>query len=238
MKAIFSLSHCNEAVMRRSFNRLMQMSSMRLPIYMLNAHYPLMSHETLVEICEEFNITLIEHPEQKNIGLHRGYNYLFDLFPEVKQAICFDPDALPNTVGWDKALFDAIDIPEVVIAALNHNVIQHELNTRGCNDFANTIGYNLVTPIEPGCMTLGAIDVDWIRSIGGFQEPNEWYGGLESWLWSKYDNKHRQVYLKDYFDQDQNDVGSLHDAIYTQWKFDHAHKGDKRNFDQYVRDLN
>lgn len=82
---------------------------------------------------------------------------------------------------------------------------------------------------------IAAYSIIWIKSIGGFNEPYKYYGGLESYLYSKFDGK-KLAYLPDYRSDeiklDLNDP-KFFDPEYRQWKDAHL-AGDQRSFGEWL----
>ena len=237
---VITMGFGNIQVLTRSFEMITETSVMGNTWYVLNQHYPLPSHkefqEGLIALSEKYNFTLFD--EGKNLGLSAGLNYLIDKLNNDDIVIGLDPDSLPATVGWDLAMVDLFKDPTIVWTSLANAHSFGEMSERGFSTEMNN-GYKIRVPHKPVVNSICAWRVSWLRSNGGIKEPNKYYGGLECATWRKVDQKNKRwVFLEHYWEHSTPDFPIIVDEKYTRYKFDHAHKGDPRSFDEWLGDEN
>lgn len=172
----------------------------------------------------------------RNLGLHNGLNMMLRTVGATgsDQMIGYDPDTCPLTEAWDVALFAALQLPNVGWASLGNRHSESEMTARGYTE-TKELGMNIWTTKAPVVNSICAFNLDWVLSCGGFQEPTEYYGGLECAMWNHLQAaKKRWVWLKDY--REGKFEPDLSDKIYKEYKWEHAHKGWKGSFDDFLKE--
>jgi hypothetical protein len=170
----------------------------------------------------------------RNLGLHNGLNWMLSQVGATRSdaVIGFDPDTCPLTDAWDTALFSALQLPGVGWASLGNRHSESEMEARGYKE-STEIGFKLWTTNQAVMNSICAFNLDWVLDCGGFQEPTEFYGGLECAMWKHLTTRgKRWVWLKDY--REGKFEPDLQDAIYKAYKWEHAHKGWKGSFDDFL----
>lgn len=170
----------------------------------------------------------------RNLGLHNGLNWMLQQLGATgnDQIVGLDPDTMPITTGWDSALFSALRLPKVGWASLMNPISEGEMKTRGF-EVSFEEGLHLQTTLRPVVNSICAFNLAWVLESGGFQEPTEYYGGVESCMWPHLQaKKQRWVFLQD-FREGKFDV-DLSDEAYRQYKWRHAHEGMKGSFDEFL----
>lgn len=164
---------------------------------------------------------------EKNLGGHGGLNWVLQqIKPQPEDFILtYDGDSNPITQGWLLEMQRALDLyPELTSVSLMH---EHILE-RGWQINAPTDGRPKLAriPLEMFNVTL------WRGSTlaGGLKglAASPYYGSVETAM----NQQLNHAYLWDYR-EGGNPIP--HHPLYTEWKFQHAIKGDQRNFDEYYR---
>lgn len=174
----------------------------------------------------------------KNLGLHEGLNYMCRTLQmkATDKVIGLDPDTWPITPGWDTALLKSLDLPNVGWASLGNLHSEGEMTHRGYVESVED-GLRLWTTKQAVVNSICAWNLDWIYNVGGFQEPSEYYGGLECCMFPKcLAQGKRWVWLKD-FREGKWDT-DLSDPEYKAYKWAHAHQGWKGDFAAWVNGKN
>jgi hypothetical protein len=156
------------------------------------------------------------------------------------KVIGFDPDTKPVTLGWDIALFNALDIPGCGWASLWNEHSAGEMRQRGYTEFVHKHmagEHRYWKTHAPVVNSICAFNMDWVYAEGGFSEPTEFYGGLECAMWVKL-KKHKKDWIwlcnayEGKFDID------LQDPEYKAYKWAHAHQGWKGDFALWINGKN
>jgi hypothetical protein len=229
MNYILILGFANRPTAERTLAEFMRTKTSDAQVVVLDNHYPGMS-DFWLSWCTENDAMYID--AGKNLGLHHGLNFMLKQLGAKKgdKIIGFDPDTNPETVGWDEALFRALDIQNVVWASLWNDHSAGEMRERGWTGSVEN-GLNIWQTHKPVVNSICAFDVGWVLDVCGFQEPTEYYGGLECAMFALL--KKRWVWLCDYkegkFDVD------LQDIEYKNYKWAHAHLGWQGSFDTWLK---
>jgi hypothetical protein len=227
---ILTISYHKEEIVRKSYEQLKKTTADNpMPVLVLDNHYPLIKDKNFVKnICEELGFLYFSAGQ--NIGLHNGYNYLRK-FVTTKRFILYDGDSFPTTDDWNTALTDVVRDPRTVWASLYNHHSYSELDNRGY--WTKEInGYKCRVTQQAVTNSVCAFQTEWVESVGGFSEPNEFYGGFEVSMWKKM-NPHMEqwAFLNDY---KEDRIHLENDSIYTEYKWKHAHLGMRMSFEQYV----
>lgn len=184
-------------MIRQSFIRYYETRNKELPFthVLVDQHYPINKEENrkeIAEICKEFGVAIVD--PGKNLGLHEGFNWAMrklEMKPEDIM-ICFDPDSYPVTPGWDMALVRAIlGDPEkrIAWASVTNKSSMGDIIAKGHTVRKSDGFIELWIPNHPIVNFLCAFHVEWLLSVGGLSEPKNFYGHLESHMYSKLGNR-------------------------------------------------
>lgn len=211
------------------------MSGQEVEKYFLNQHWPIKKAST-IEAYKELAKTHGAHflDAGKNLGLHHGYNYIFEQaqLKDEDVVICYDPDLWPLTPCWDLAMVKVFsERPEISWIATKSEVLDTEVTTWK-NEMVG--GVEVSYPGKACVQSLCAFRWSWLKEIGGFDEPSAYYGGLECHLWSKL-GSNKVAYLQTYRDQMRYFENRVVPA-YRDYKWAHAHLGTwKGDFESYLQ---
>lgn len=229
---IFTLLYNNYKVINRSLTRLRETNTLDLPIVALDNHYPTLKKAQKTRLKNKFNLTIFDAGE--NLGLSGGYNYLINAHHELKQAILFDCDSNPDTKGWDEALMEIIKYPDIAYISLMFETAKREMRERGFTPIQ--YGNHVVWRPKQACMqSISCADLDYIRSIGGMQEPKKYYGGLESTMFKYWNDKHKLVYIDGVCETQLNGEDDV-DPFYKDYKWEYAHNGYNGSFEDFIKE--
>lgn len=195
-------------------------------------HWPIQKEKTAEIIRDTIAPMLMARvlEPQKNVGGHGGFNLALErirLFAEPDDLIlCYDPDSNPITQGW----FDAM--VEVMLAdpSLPYVSLMHTdwVEGRGWS-FREVSGKKLAYR-----ETAEAMNVTLYRNgaiPNGMRAPNAHYGGIEARFFA---DGIKGAYLYDFR---ETYCPIPHPQEYIDWKGAHGGGRDKRNFDQYIREI-
>lgn len=137
--------------------------------------------------------------------------------------IGYDPDSCPISPGWDLALVEVMrKDPNVNWSSLMSPRCQPELTARGYTSRKLDqieVWYTKQAVVNSIC----AWRVGWLRRIGGLQEPNAFYGGLECSMYAAL-GPNQWAFLPGWWEDDRLRDGM--DPEYRVWKWRHAHLHD------------
>jgi hypothetical protein len=230
---ILTISYHNEATVKRSYEQLAKtIKDTPMEVFLLDNNYPLNKNSNFVyKICHDLGFTYINLGE--NVGSPRGYKFLLDSVEgKTDKVILFDGDSYPETNGWNKALFDALDSEKIKCASLQNDNSYKELDERGYEK--TTInGYSARVVKQAVINSISAYKTDFLKEKCGLLELPKFYGGAECAMWNKMNhNEDMWVFLDDF--KELRNAGELTDSIYTEFKYKYAHLGMDMSFEQYV----
>lgn len=166
-----------------------------------------------------------------NLGMHHGYNYLISKLPkDCKVFVLYDGDSWPVTENWHIPLLAVHNHEAVLWSGLYSPWTYKEFETRSYTPIGLE-GYKVRIANTPVIISIAAYNVAWLNSVGGLQEPNKYYGGLECEMFPKLPWGKYLVYLDDY----KEDVIPIEqDAIYRQYKRAHAFESFTGSLEEYM----
>lgn len=204
--------------------------------YLVDQHYPLRRDENLAEmkkIADEYGLTWLD--SGKDRGLHHGLNWTLDQIKPAEDDVMinFDPDSGPTISGWDIALVETIRAGYALACSCDDRSLL-ELNERGYRQEWVKGCIRIWTPVTNCLFSIVAWDCGFIRKMGGFDEENAYYGGLESYVWHHLNRLGRKwAYLPDFIEE--NSSRAMTDLEYTSYKWCHAHhRNFKGSFAEYL----
>lgn len=229
---VFTLLYNNFNVIDYSLTKLRITSHLNLNIVALDNHFPNLTADAKKILCDKFDIELYDKGE--NLGLSGGYNFLISEKKSLSHAILYDCDSNPETNGWDNAIKTAFEDNRLAYTSLTFDVCEREFKERGFNEWQTISGINMVTPNQACVQSVGGVDLEYLRFIGGLQEPKKYYGGLEGKMFNYWNDNHRLGYLKD-FREGKEGANKLVDNDYIQYKYKYAHQGYDGSYDDYLK---
>jgi hypothetical protein len=229
---IVTVACANHQTMARTFAMVKELKQTEKWL-VLDNNYSAKSSVWLARNADVFGYKLLQTPEGKNIGLHRGFNLCLG-HVDTSHVCGVDPDMFLCSRHFDAALLrHATDTRNVVVQAFMTYPLTEMRNPR----FERSdVGW-LIVPDHPVIMGMIMWQVDWLRAVGGLQEPTDFYGHLECAMWAHLNQKDKRWVMALNAVEGWKDLHpSLEDAWFREWKFAHAHKGDKRTIDQFKRE--
>jgi hypothetical protein len=236
MTHIFTLLYNNAKVLRRSFTQLQKTVTGDYKIIALDNHYPLITDRQKAAIVKKFDITV--HDSGKNLGLHEGYNTLLKQYPDVDKVILFDCDSMPKRKGWNEMMVDVLGYPNIAYCCLENEVANREMLERGYRYWRQK-DHIFLQPHKPCVMSITATTQTFLNKVGGLQEPNKYYGGLEAAMWKYFNETEKMVYIKGVDEiRIEGNLKDLQDPQYREYKWKHAHEGYKHSFNTFLSESN
>lgn len=234
MNYIVSISYHREEIARASYSQLVKtMVTDPCHVILLDNNCPLcIDKDFLPNMCSEYGFTYLNAGE--NLGLHNGYNYAMGYLPDdCERFIIYDGDMFPETEDWHLPLLKIHDDERVIWSGLWNKHTYREMSERPSHKEV-IMGYNCTIPHVPVIAMCCAYNKRWIDSVGGFTEPNKWYGGLEIAMWNKMPKGKIIAYLDDY---KELECPVNNDDVYAQYKWEHAHNGLEMSFEEYLKNI-
>lgn len=206
--------------------------------WLLDQHYPLDRERHAAElpwICEQYGVNLVDGEYDR--GLHHGFNHMLSIInPKPGDVIIsYDPDSGPLIQGWDMALVTAITLGKFEIASTVDPRCAKELDQYGFDEWIVDGYLRVREPTKDIVIGISAWSADFLKQVGGFSEPTEYYGGLEAAMWAKMKAaKGRMCYLPDY--TEENLMRAHADPEYHAYKYHHSHlRLFKGSFAEYLK---
>lgn len=209
----------------------------------IDNHYPInkeKNRERIQELCLQYRCAYID--SGCDLGLHQGLNKAMAIVgvePDDHLLGC-DPDDRPSK-GWALAMTQVMTgDPSVAVCGMNFWVLPWKQNQQGAWK-REIINYHRVW-IHPGVemWNVAAFNMKLVRSLGGFSQPNAYYGGIEIALYHEWVKRQMKlVYLIDYSSEAvpvNREDPELYDQIYGKWKIDHAMHGYTGSFESYLKE--
>lgn len=223
-----TLGFANIPTMERTFEIVKRLKTPETSWLILDNHYSRESSDWLEENKEKYQYSLFDNGY--NMGLHDGFNFLLK-YVTTTHVIGLDPDTLPMTKGFDLELLKHGQDPR--------NVWVSCFNTHSFSEMRNpTFENGLIISSHAVVNSICLWQCDWLRRSGGVQEPTKLYGGLEIWMWKYLDQKtKRWVFALNSLEACSNSMPDLQDPVYRSFKWEHAHKGDPRSWEEFQKDI-
>jgi hypothetical protein len=222
---ICTLGFANVPTMQRTFNLVKRLKHTQ-QWNILDNHYSEESSLWLKCNQEKYGYTLFDNGY--NMGLHDGFNYLLQ-FVTTSHVLGLDPDTLPMTKGFDLELLKHGEDPS--------NVWVSCFNTHSFSEMRSpALEGSLLIPSHPVVNSICLWQCEWLRRVGGVQEPTKLYGGLECCMW-KYVNQTslRWVFALNSLEACSNTDLDLSDEVYKRFKWGHAHQGNPMSWEEFQR---
>jgi len=209
--------------MKRTFDMIKFMAHTKKWM-VLDNHYSEETSKWLLDNVETYGYVL--HNNGYNMGLHDGYNYILT-FVDTTHVIGLDPDVLPASFHFDLELMKHTKDPR--------NVWISCFNTHSFGEMRNPIFEGeLIIPQNPVVNSICCWDVQWLRSVGGLQEPNKLYGGLECEMWKYVDQVHKRwVFALNSLESGSQTAPNLQDECYIKFKWEHAFEHADESWEEF-----
>lgn len=234
MNYLLTISFHNEQIADISYEQLIKTTSTEpCKVLLLDNNYPLLKNKDHIKnICKKYDFEYFN--VGRNIGDHEGYNYLIKQLPNnCDRYILYDGDSYPITPDWHIPLLKVHDDSSVIWSSLHNKRSFEEMYERGFYP-ALIENYYCTVPKAPVINSVCAIKKSWAESIGEFTEPNKYYGGFEIAQWNKKKEDLKWVFLNDFKEENIPNISEIQDKIYTEYKWEHAHKGNPLSFEEYI----
>lgn len=207
----------------------------------IDNHYPVqkdLNREQIRALAESYGCIYVN--SGRDLGLHEGINAaakVVGIRPCDRFVGC-DPDDRPAP-GFVQAITEVMDAdPDLAVLGCSFWVIPWRRD-QGVAFEEKVIAGRRVW-IHPGVEMWNVAGFNWrfMTEIGGFRQPNAYYGGLEACLFPEWQRRGLKLgYLPDFRSDvvklDQNDT-RLFDPEYRRWKDDHV-AGFKGGFEEWLR---
>lgn len=191
--------------------------------YLVNQHYPKETYFTasiLGSLLTRYGAHLLD--PGKNLGFHHGINWAIQqICPDSKDTLLiFDADSLSVRDGWlsviDQVMFRGWDV-----VGLMDPRTEKELKERGFVRHYAGEDHELWEPLAPTVISVAGYSVAMLQKIGGLNEHNAYYGGLEADLWPKMKKIGARIgYLVNY--KESHKLRDMADRPYKEYKYAHA----------------
>lgn len=241
---IFTPAFCKAKLLEDALEFYYKQGHPKMEHVITDNHYPVDKENNRKEIkrlAEKFGCHYID--SGKDLGWHHGMNNAVKILGITADDLVLgcDPDdrASPGTF---QALKDVMDAdPKVAICAVNFWVLPWKIKEHGLTMRDEEIaGHKVWVHPSVEMWNVCAFNMRLVFEMGGFTQMSPYYGGLEVAMhraWQRHGMK--LCYLKDYSSEavklDRTDR-TLFDPEYGDWKVEHAHKGYKGSFEEWLKE--
>lgn len=231
---------CKPDILEQSLARFKETTSGVISGHIiLEDHYPLNQPadiEKIQALAKEYNAQYVR--SEKNLGLHKALNLACSYIPLERDdlVIVYDHDSYPVEKGWDMAMTLAMSGGRRDIGCVSlWNWKAAETPDCKWEHQEQMDGLKLrINKNRPAMISIPCWRWSLIQDAGGFQEPTQFYGGLEAEMWSHLQAYGlKNAYLEDYTESFQ--LYNQHDPEYKSWKDSHGKPGGfKGNFAEWL----
>ncbi len=238
---VITPAFCKSILLHHSLKNYYELQTENYEHWILLNHYPVdeeRNTDEIRKIAEQYKCKVFDSEYDR--GLHKSVNNFYDHNPQPEGTIQigFDPDGAIEQLskGFDKALSETLrdGIKSHSLCLLNLWNYEREINKGSENDKVIINGNRVLMHPTVGVLNIGAVDLDWIKSIGGFTEPCEYYGYIELALWQHMFGKKRLGYLTEFKERYHAYPEDCIDPEYQQWKAEHI-KGFTGSFEEWLK---
>lgn len=208
----------------------------------IDNHYPVdkeQNKKKLKELAREYNCLYVDSGQ--DLGLHRGLNNAM-LRASIRPGdilIGCDPDDRPSPDFLDIMKEVMLADPKLAVCCLSFSVIFDRIKQGVTFKKMEIAGHDL--RVHPGVemWNIAGFNTHLLGRIGGFSQPNNFYGGIEIDLykaWTKRDMYYGYLYnvISDALPMDRTNR-VFFDPEYRQWKTDHVN-GYKKSFELWLKE--
>lgn len=191
--------------------------------------------ENIRGLSREYNCIYLN--SGKNLGLHHCLNWAMKEVgvKETDFYINCDADDRPQE-GTFNAMRHVMNAdPTLAVLGCSFKKIQNKLD---CLKTETIAGHEVFIHPTVEMWNVSAINLKFLASIGGFNEPYDFYGGLESYFYSKYRYTDMRIgYLKHYTSDVPSFDLSLMDPRFIEYKNAHVSLTNpfKGSFEDYLK---
>lgn len=175
------------------------------------------------------------HNEGENLGQSDGYNYLMNkICSPGDYFTCMGLDSHPSLQDWWSPMAEIMDADESVVWCSVFNPKSFaEMQERGYKEMT-IAGHKVYHITAPVINSNSCWRFDWVQSVGGFDDGSKYYGPLETRMFNQL-NGNKWIMLADR-EEGNPQVTPMADAEYTDYKWNHAHKGYRGSFNEWLID--
>lgn len=236
-------SFCNAELLCIGLERAVQTRGLNSEIWVYEDFWPLHRecNQRILQACQKrHGFKLIQ--SDRNRGLHHGLNYLTSQMPleEDDILITIAPDSYMVKDSWDWAMQDVLlHDPEIAYVGLTSFVTGRTPNVEwDKRETEGGVKYEIPSIAVQSHAT--AWKWSFLKQVGGFDEPTNYYGHLEGVMHRKAQLiGMKQAYLPDFQEDFPEGVSRLYSyepEIYKEWKFEHAQTFSfPGNFEEYLK---
>jgi hypothetical protein len=234
---VVTQAYCRAELLNHCLNSFYSRRRSDFEHWILIKGYPINqkeNDEALVAVSEKYGCKYFFTSEE-NVGVHQGLNQFLAECPAVQDPgtalIIFEQDSIVErlSTGFDVALSETLTMSREycpVICLWGRHIDEKYFNNKGLYDEGKRIVAGstlLLTPSTLEVYSVAIYDLDFVRKIGGFNEPNPFYGYWE-WFFAEQLLKYgcRLGFLTEYREA-YEDISAMVDSEYNQFKFDAAH---------------
>jgi hypothetical protein len=242
MHHILTLGHHRIEMIEQTISNARRLATGTYKWHFLWQHYPLPNKAEnwarASQLADEQHLNFYD--AGRGLGCNKGIHFLLDrIEPEPGDFVTiFDPDERIVTRGWDEALtaVAACDrTPMSTVMAPGTDFELAELSSPG--EMAIINGHHVMIPSCARIASVTCIRWDWWKSVGGYADSNRWYGGFEVHSWNQLEaSGKRQAYLLDTWALPWPAQKQFVDAVYREWKIQHAHHGYDGSFEDMLNE--
>lgn len=242
---IITLGFCNAKTLELGFQRLEETSTVPKEStrrIFLDQHYPLDRENNIkkiTELCAKHNFEMYDSLMDR--GLHKGFNYLTSMLPleDDDLILLYDPDTYVDRRGFDSAMANVLNSDsEIQYVSSWHNPIEATHGNRVRGHFRkSSMEFDYFVPdIGPEweMMSLSMHRWSFIKSIGGFKQPREYYGFLEQHFWDSVCAMGKRMAFVRGFDNENPFMDQISDPEYHVYKLAHSANQFKGSFAEWL----
>lgn len=207
----------------------------------IDNHYPVDKQENRARIamaCAKYGAIYLD--SGRDLGLHEGLNNAVKTIGIRSDDILIglDPDdfVTPGSIQVLEKVMKATD--EFAVLGLGFSVIYDRLKEGVPFERRTIAGESVLIHPTIEMWNVCAWNMKTVYSMGGFKQPNKYYGGIEVATENQMLKDFKRLgYLEhwksDHLPVDRNDT-TLFDPQYRNWKTAHAHKGYQGSFEEFL----
>jgi hypothetical protein len=239
---VITPAFCKSSLLVHSLRNFYDLQTENYEHWILLNHYPVNEEkntEEIRQIAEQYGCKVFDSEFDR--GLHKSVNNFYEHNPQPEGTIQigFDPDGAIEQLskGFDKALSETLreGIKSHNMCLLN--LYNYERQIQLDRNYPKIIINDNRVLMHPsiGVLNIGAVDLDFVKQIGGFWEKCEYYGYIELYMWEKMQQFGRTLgYLTEFKERYQAYPEDCIDPEYQQWKQAHI-TGFEGSFKEWLK---
>lgn len=207
---------------------------------MIYDHYPIKKEKNkraMQQLAKQYGCLFLD--SGMNLGLHHALNYGMNSVHVQKTDfyINCDADDRPSP-GLFEAMKEVMGAKKkLAILGCSFGKIQPQIDL--LPNVEDIAGHRVIIHPTVDMWNISAINLEFLDSAYGFNEPYAYYGGLESHLYQYWPRQGLRLgYLKDFRSDHTEVAADLVDPEFREYKTAHAkHSGYTGSFESYLRDF-